>query len=44
MIPPSGYRLRPEFAAFDAEQRFDVGGVHRARSRRCASPARSCKG
>jgi len=28
-IPQSGYRLRPEFAAYDAEQRFgmEVGGV-----------------
>jgi hydrogenase expression/formation protein HypD len=25
VIPASGYRLRPEFAAFDAEKRFDVG-------------------
>ena len=25
MIPDSGWRLRPEFADFDAEQRFDVG-------------------
>ena len=26
-IPRSGYRLRAAFAAFDAEQRFDLGGV-----------------
>ncbi len=26
-IPGSGLRLRPEFAAFDAERRFDVGGI-----------------
>jgi hydrogenase expression/formation protein HypD len=26
-IPASGYRLRPEFARFDAEQRFEVGGL-----------------
>ncbi len=26
-IPRSGYRLRAEFAAFDAEQRFDVASV-----------------
>ena len=26
-IPASGYRLRPEFASFDAEQRFDVSDV-----------------
>lgn len=25
MIPASGYRLRPEYARYDAEQRFDVG-------------------
>jgi len=27
LIPRSGYGLRPEFAAFDAEQRFEVGGL-----------------
>jgi hydrogenase expression/formation protein HypD len=27
MIPSSGWRLRPEFAAHDAMERFDVGGV-----------------
>ncbi len=27
VIPQSGYRLRPEYAAFDAEQRFDVAKV-----------------
>jgi hydrogenase expression/formation protein HypD len=27
MIPNSGYALRPEFAAFDAETRFDVAGI-----------------
>jgi hydrogenase expression/formation protein HypD len=27
MIPRSGWRLTPEFAAFDAEARFDVGGL-----------------
>src|SRR5438874_8154750 len=26
-IPHSGYRLRPEYAAFDAETRFAVGGI-----------------
>jgi hydrogenase expression/formation protein HypD len=26
-IPQSGYRLRPEFEAFDAERRFDVGAI-----------------
>jgi hydrogenase expression/formation protein HypD len=27
LIPDSGYCLHPEFAAFDAEQRFEVGGL-----------------
>jgi hydrogenase expression/formation protein HypD len=27
-IPDSGYHLRPEFAKFDAEARFDVGDIH----------------
>lgn len=27
MIPNSGYTLRPEFAGFDAEQRFDVANI-----------------
>lgn len=27
MIPMSGWRIRPEFAAFDAEKRFDVSSV-----------------
>jgi len=27
VIPQSGYRLRKAFAGFDAQQRFDVGGV-----------------
>jgi hydrogenase expression/formation protein HypD len=27
MIPNSGYSLRPDFAAYDAELRFDVGGL-----------------
>lgn len=27
MIPQSGWCLRPEFAAFDAEQRFDVSAI-----------------
>ncbi len=34
-IPQSGYRLRPEFAAFDAEQRFQVGGVTAQESPLC---------
>ncbi|MCP5096922.1 MAG: hydrogenase formation protein HypD [Chloroflexi bacterium] len=28
LIPESGWRLRPEFAAFDAEKRFDVGEIN----------------
>jgi len=27
-IPMSGYRLRPEYARFDAELKFDVGDIH----------------
>jgi hydrogenase expression/formation protein HypD len=27
MIPQSGWGLRPEFAEFDAEQRFDLAGI-----------------
>ncbi len=34
-IPASGYRLRPEFAAFDAEQRFGVAGVTAQESPLC---------
>jgi hydrogenase expression/formation protein HypD len=26
-IPASGYRLRPEYSSYDAERKFDVGGV-----------------
>ena len=32
MIPASGYHLRPEFARFDAEARFDVGEIHDGRA------------
>jgi len=35
MIPRSGYRLRPEFAAFDAERRFAVEGVTAQESPLC---------
>ncbi|HSN77523.1 MAG TPA: hydrogenase formation protein HypD [Anaerolineae bacterium] len=35
LIPHSGYRLRPEFAAFDAERRFDVGAVTTQESPLC---------
>lgn len=34
-IPGSGYRLRPEFAAFDAERRFDVADVTACESSLC---------
>jgi hydrogenase expression/formation protein HypD len=36
-IPSSGYRLRPEFAAFDAEQRFDVAGLTAQESALCVA-------
>ena len=36
-IPASGYRLRPEFAAFDAEQRFEVGEIVTEESPICIS-------
>jgi hydrogenase expression/formation protein HypD len=35
MIPRSGYRLRPELAAFDAEQRFAVGDITAHESEVC---------
>jgi len=34
-IPMSGLALRPEFASFDAEQRFDVGGMTVSESADC---------
>lgn len=34
-IPMSGWRLRPELAAFDAEQRFDVGAIQPQESPLC---------
>ncbi len=34
-IPASGYCLRPEFAAFDAEQRFAVGDIQPEESELC---------
>lgn len=34
-IPLSGYRLRPDYAAFDAELRFGVSQVHTAESALC---------
>jgi hydrogenase expression/formation protein HypD len=35
LIPASGYRLRPAYAAFDAEQRFGVAGVTAQESPLC---------
>jgi hydrogenase expression/formation protein HypD len=37
VIPLSGWKLRPEFAAYDAEQRFDVGDIHSQESPECIS-------
>jgi hydrogenase expression/formation protein HypD len=34
-IPLSGWRLRPEYRAFDAEYRFDVGEIHPEESSIC---------
>lgn len=34
-IPMSGWRLRPEFAEFDAEKRFDVGAIQTKESPLC---------
>ena len=36
-IPASGWRLSERYAAFDAEQRFDVGAIDAAESERCRS-------
>jgi hydrogenase expression/formation protein HypD len=36
-IPSSGWRLREEFREFDAEQRFDVGGIEAQESPICRS-------
>ncbi len=35
LIPMSGWRLRPEFAGFDAEVRFDVGAIQPEESPLC---------
>lgn len=35
LIPKSGYRLRPELALYDAEQRFDVGHLEAKESEAC---------
>ncbi len=37
VIPASGYRLRPEYAAFDAEQRFALEGLVVEESSECIS-------
>ncbi len=34
-IPQSGWRLRPQFAAYDAEQRFDLGAISAQESPLC---------
>jgi hydrogenase expression/formation protein HypD len=34
-IPASGWRLRPEYAAFDAEHRFDVAAIDPTESAEC---------
>ncbi|MCP4201471.1 MAG: hydrogenase formation protein HypD [bacterium] len=34
-IPESGYRLRSEYATYDAETRFDVGDIEAAESEEC---------
>ncbi|HZW02959.1 MAG TPA: hydrogenase formation protein HypD [Anaerolineaceae bacterium] len=39
MIPQSGWRLRPELADFDAEQRFDVGAIQTKESEICIAGA-----
>ena len=36
-IPASGWRLRDEYRAFDAEARFDVGDLHVVESKACRS-------
>ncbi len=37
MIPQSGWRLSPRYSEFDAEQRFDVAGIHTEESGLCRS-------
>jgi hydrogenase expression/formation protein HypD len=37
MIPKSGWKLSPRYAEFDAEERFDVGGIHTDESPLCRS-------
>jgi hydrogenase expression/formation protein HypD len=38
-IPMSGYRLRPEYARFDAELKFDVGDIHTMEHPACIAGA-----
>jgi len=38
-IPSSGYHLRPEFARFDAEERFEVGAIETAEHPACIAGA-----
>jgi len=35
VIPESGWRLKPDYAAFDAEKRFDVGAIQSRESEIC---------
>ncbi len=37
VIPQSGWRLRAEYRAFDAEERFDVAAIQSVESPRCRS-------
>jgi len=37
MIPKSGWKLSSRYAAFDAEERFDVAGIHTDESPLCRS-------
>jgi hydrogenase expression/formation protein HypD len=37
MIPQSGWRLSERYREYDAEERFDVGGIHTAESSLCRS-------
>jgi hydrogenase expression/formation protein HypD len=37
MIPGSGWRLSENYRTFDAEHRFDVGGIRAAESALCRS-------
>ena len=38
-IPESGYRLRPAYARFDAERKFDVGEIHTREHPACIAGA-----